>query len=137
MKNYIFIFLLFFSINTFGQTKPTEVSKGDKVVKKALYSKEEKESTRKNFRKEIETIGMSPDVKTKYTAIVEKHIARITTANKDRKMTKSQATDYVNRVIKEQNQEIEAILTSEQYKKHKLIMNRYQNSILYRIQAQK
>ena len=109
---------------------------GDDVVNKALYTPAERESTRKNFIKEVDQIDMSPEIRAQYTAIVQKHWSRIRTANNERKLTKDQATDYVNRVIREQNSEVNRILTVEQYNKHELIMNRYQNSVLYRIERQ-
>jgi hypothetical protein len=135
MKNLIFAIAIIFSVNAFGQSesKPTN---GDKVVTKTLYTPKEKEEIKKVTQKEIDGIGMSPEVKTKYTAIIEKSRGRLIDANKSRNLTKTQAKEKVNKIIKEQNQEIKGILTPEQYKKHKLIMNRYQNSINYRIEKQ-
>lgn len=135
MKKIILAMAIIFSLNIQSQSKPT-TPPNDKVVKKALYTPKEKETARKNFLKEVDKIGMSPSVKTKYLAIVDKHTSRLKDANKDRKLTQSQATTNVNKIIKEQNQEIKNILTPDQYKQHKLIINRYQNSINYRIQNQ-
>src|SRR4030095_16354136 len=96
----------------------------------------EREQTIQNFTNDIEQIGMSPAIEAQYKAIVKKNWERIIAANKDRTLTKTEATEYVNRVINEQNSELQAILTVGEYDKHMLIMNRYQNSVLYRIEQQ-
>jgi len=142
MKTIFLILLVAFNITAFGQNKPktttppAPTNKGEQVVTKPLYTTKEKEKTRKNFIKDVDSIGMSPEIKAQYTAIVKKHWARIEEANKDRNLTKDQATEYVNKVIKDQNLEIQPILTVEQYTKHIYIMNRYHNSVLYRIEQQ-
>lgn len=114
--------------------KTKKPKSGDQVVDKALYSEKEKEKARKNFYKEIDSIGMSPEVKKEYTAIVKKHWARIQGARKGSKLTKDAATEYVNQVIRDQNSEIQRILNVDQFKKHEVIMDKYQNSVLYRIE---
>ena len=68
-------------------------------------------------------------------AIISKYNEKFKVVNKDRKLTQSQYTTAANKLIKDQNQEIKKIVTPDQYKKHKLIMNRYQNSINYRIES--
>lgn len=124
------------STKSTSKKSTTTTKPGDKVVKKALYTPKEREQTRQNFINEIQQIGMSPAVEAQYEVIVKKHWERIKAANKDRTLTKTEATEYVNRVINEQNSELQAILTPGEYDKHMLIMKRYQNSVLYRIEQQ-
>ena len=134
MKKFILIFALIFSFNSFSQTKPT--SNPDPIVKKALYTKTEKEKSKKHFHQDVEKIGMSPEKKTKYLSIVDKYIGKIIDVNKSRKLTKSQCTNYVNSNFKSLNQDVRRLLPPEQYNKHILIANRFQNSILNRIKKQ-
>lgn len=144
MKNLFLALTLLLSVNSFCQQKPskpktvttTTTSPNDKVVKKALYTTKEKEKIRKDFLKEIDKIGMSPDVKTKYLAIIDKHTDRLKATNKDRKLTKSQAKYNINKIINQQNSQVQRILTVNQYKKHLSIINRYQNSMIYRVEKQ-
>jgi hypothetical protein len=134
MKKFVLAIAIIFSLNAVGQTA-TKPATGDKVVTKTLYTPKEKEEIRKRYLKEVDGIGMSPTVKTEYLAIVNKYGDKLIAANKDRKLTQTQATTKVNKLIKDQNQEIKSILTPDQYKKHKMIFNRYQNSINYRIET--
>jgi len=134
MKKYVLAIAIIFSLNAFAQST-TKPATGDKVVTKTLYTPKEKADIQKKFRKEVDEIGMSPELETQYLAIVKKHTDKLRTVNNDRKLTQTQATTKVNKIIKDQNQEIKSILTPDQYKKHKMIINRYQNSINYRIQT--
>lgn len=129
MKKFVLALAIIFSLNAFAQS-----ATNDKVVTKTLYTPKEKEEIRKKFLKEVDEIGLSPEIKTKYLAIVSKFNEKIKVVNKDRKLTQSQFTTKVNKIIKDQNQEIKSILTPDEYAKHKLIINRYQNSIIYRIE---
>jgi hypothetical protein len=134
MKKFILLVTLVFSLNSFCQTKPT--SNLDPVLKKALYTKTEKQQSKKNFHQQVDKIGMSPDKKSKYLAIVDKYSSKVTDVNKSRKLTKSQCTNYINTSFQSLNQEIKPLLTPEQYNKHKLIADAFQNSILNRIKKQ-
>ncbi len=140
MKNMLLALLFLFGTHAFCQSKPvkptTETPSSEKVVKKALYTKKEKEKARKEFLKAVDTMGLAPNVKTEYLAIIEKHTARLKAVNKDRKLTKSQATHYVNTVMEEQNLEVQRVLTVDQYRNHLVIADRYQSSIIYRIEKQ-
>ena len=135
MKSLFFTLITLFTISSFSQSKP-EQKKDDKVVAKPLYTKAEKENARKKFLKEVDEIGLSEDVKTKYTGIVQRHTEKLKNVNRGKNLTQSQLTYSYNKIIKDQNQEIKKILTVEQYKKHKIIINRYQNSIINRVSNQ-
>lgn len=145
MRNIVLAIALMFCFQPFCQTKPaqsktpqtsSQTKPEEKIVKKALYTDKERAQARKNFAKDVEKIGMKPDVKKQYMAIIDKNAERLRASNKDRKLTKKQATDYVNKVMAEQDQAVKHILTVEQFKKHESITNRYQNSALYRIEKQ-
>jgi len=133
MKKFILAIAIIFSFNAFGQSE-TKTGTGDKVVTKSLYNTKEKEEIRKKYLKEVDEIGLSPELKTKYLSIVSKYNEKLKVVNKDRKLTQSQLTTEVNKIINEQNEQIKSILTPDEYEKHKLIINRYQNSINYRIE---
>lgn len=133
MKKFVLATAIILSLNAFGQSA-TKPATSDKVVTKTLYTTDEKEDIRKKFLVEVDEIGLSPEIKTKYLAIISKYNDKFKVVNKDRKLTQSQYTTITNKLIKDQNQEIKKIVTPDQYKKHKLIMNRYQNSINYRIE---
>ncbi|MGL2963978.1 hypothetical protein ACSVH2_09195 [Flavobacterium sp. RSB2_4_14] len=133
MKKLVLALAIIFSLNAIGQTAPKPAT-GDKVVTKKLYTAKEKEEIKKNYTKEVDAIGMSPEVKAKYTAIIKKYTDKLRDVNRNKDLTQTQATTNVNKIIKDQNQEIKKILTPDQYKQHKIIYNKYQNSINYRIQ---
>ena len=84
--------------------------------------------------KEIDQIGMSPVVKTKYLETINKYSEKLKAVNKDKSISNTELTTKANKLIKDQNQEIKKLLTPDQYKKHKIIYNRFQNSINYRIE---
>ena len=133
MKNFILAIAILFSFNAIGQSakKNTTVNK---PVTNTLYSPKEKEEIKKTFLKEIDQIGMSPVVKTKYLETINKYSEKLKAVNKDKSVSNTELTTKANKLIKDQNQEIKKLLTPDQYKKHKIIYNRFQNSINYRIE---
>jgi negative regulator of replication initiation len=133
MKNFILAIAILFSFNAIGQSakKNTTVNK---PVTNTLYSPKEKEEIKKTFLKEIDQIGMSPVVKTKYLETINKYSEKLKAVNKDKSISNTELTTKANKLIKDQNQEIKKLLTPDQYKKHKIIYNRFQNSINYRIE---
>jgi hypothetical protein len=133
MKNFILAIAILLSFNAFGQSakKNTTVTK---PATNTLYSPKEKEEIKKTFLKEIDQIGMSPVVKTKYLETINKYSEKLKAVNKDKSISNTELTTKANKLIKDQNQEIKKLLTPDQYKKHKIIYNRFQNSINYRIE---
>lgn len=133
MKNIILAIAIFFCFNAFAQSakKNTSVTK---PVTNTLYSPKEKEEIKKTFLKEIDQIGMSPVVKSKYLETINSYSEKLKAVNKDKSVSNTELTTKTNKLIKDQNQEIKKILTPDQYKKHKIIYNRFQNSINYRIE---
>jgi len=135
MKRLILVLAIIFSINSYSQTEHKKDA-NEKIVKKALYTEKEKEVIRKNFRSDVAKIKMTPETKTKYLEIIDKNLARIQATNKDRNLTQAQASFNINKIIEQQNNDVKAILSPEQYKKHKMMMDRFQNSMNYRIEKQ-
>ena len=133
MKNIILAIAIFFSFNAFGQSAKKNATV-NKPVTNTLYSPKEKEEIKKTFLKEIDQIGMSPVVKTKYLETINKYSEKLKAVNKDKSISNTELTTKANKLIKDQNQEIKKLLTPDQYKKHKIIYNRFQNSINYRIE---
>ena len=133
MKNFILAIAILFSFNAFGQSAKKNATV-NKPVTNTLYSPKEKEEIKKTFLKEIDQIGMSPVVKTKYLETINNYSEKLKAVNKDKSISNTELTTKANKLIKDQNQEIKKLLTPDQYKKHKIIYNRFQNSINYRIE---
>jgi hypothetical protein len=86
MKKFALATAIILSLNAFGQSA-TKPATSDKVVTKTLYTTDEKEDIRKKFLKEVDEIGLTPEIKTKYLAIISKYNEKFKVVNKDRKLT--------------------------------------------------
>jgi hypothetical protein len=133
MKKIVLALIILFGLNAHCQTAKKPAN-SNKAVTNTLYTPKEKEDIKKRFLNEIEEIDMSPTVKSKYLEIINKNSEKLKAINKERSVSQTEISTRANKIIKDQNQEIKKILTPDQYKKHKIIYNKYQNSINYRIQ---
>ncbi|UOK42056.1 MULTISPECIES: hypothetical protein [Flavobacterium] len=134
----ILAFVLLFSLTVLSQTtKPKNQTDKSKVVTKKLYTEKEVEKIRKNYQKEVKTIGMSAEVQKKYAKIINNYTTKLSYINKDRTKTKEQYRASVDRIVREQNSKIQKILTPTQYKRHLIIYNPIWESAKYRIEHSK
>lgn len=132
MKKILVVLAILFSLNTFCQTTTPEQS-SDKIVSKTLYTKKERKSARKDFLRDVDSLGLTPEVKTQYLDIIQKNVTRMKATNNDNNLTQEQAIQITRDVFRQQNDEVSRILTPDQYRKHMTIVKRYEESIIYRI----
>ena len=132
MKKLVLALIILFSLNTYAQSTK-KATNSNKAPSNTLYSTKEKDEIKKRFLNEIEDIEMTSTVKSKYLEIINKNSEKLKAINKDRSISNTEIATRANAIIKNQNQDIIKILTPDQYNKHKIIYNKYQNSINYRV----
>ena len=79
MKNYVYLIIFMFSINTFGQV--TE-EKDQVIIEKALYSKQEKEDMLAKYKTDVDLIGLTPEVKEIYMNLITSNFQKMIILNK-------------------------------------------------------
>ena len=107
MKNYVYLIIFMFSINTFGQV--TE-EKDQVIIEKALYSKQEKEDMLAKYKTDVDIIGMTPEVKELYMNLITSNFQKMIILNKDRNNTQKELKQRLKVVLEDQRVELKKIL---------------------------
>jgi hypothetical protein len=134
MKNYVYLIIFMFSINTFGQV--TEEN-DQAIIEKALYSKQEKEDMLAKYKTDVDIIGMTPEVKELYMNLITSNFQKMIILNKDRNNTQKELKQRLKVVLEDQRVELKKILTYEQIKRHQQIYKPIIESIRFRIDSYK
>ena len=134
MKNYVYLIIFMFSINTFGQV--TE-EKDQVIIEKALYSKQEKEDMLAKYKTDVDIIGLTPEVKEIYMNLITSNFQKMIILNKDRNNTQKELKQRLKVVLEDQRVELKKILTYEQIKRHQQIYKPIIESIRFRIDTYK
>jgi hypothetical protein len=134
MKNYVYLIIFMFSINTFGQV--TE-EKDQVIIEKALYSKQEKEDMLAKYKTDVDIIGLTPEVKEIYMNLITSNFQKMIILNKDRNNTQKELKQRLKVVLEDQRVELKKILTYEQIKRHQQIYKPIIESIRFRIDSYK
>ncbi|HQV35062.1 MAG TPA: hypothetical protein P5335_00220 [Flavobacterium sp.] len=134
MKNYVYLIIFMFSINTFGQV--TEEN-DQAIIEKALYSKQEKEDMLAKYKTDVDIIGMTPEVKELYMNLITSNFQKMIILNKDRNNTQKELKQRLKVVLEDQRVELKKLLTYEQIKRHQQIYKPIIESIRFRIDSYK
>jgi hypothetical protein len=134
MKNYVYLIIFMFSINTFGQV--TE-EKDQVIIEKALYSKQEKEDMLAKYKTDLDIIGLTTEVKVIYMNLITSNFQKMIILNKDRNNTQKELKQRLKVVLEDQRVELKKILTYEQVKRHQQIYKPIIESIRFRIDSYK
>ncbi|WP_396183067.1 hypothetical protein [Flavobacterium sp.] len=134
MKNYVYLIIFMFSINTFGQV--TE-EKDQVIIEKALYSKQEKEDMLAKYKTDVDLIGLTPEVKEIYMNLITSNFQKMIILNKDRNNTQKELKQRLKVVLEDQRVELKKILTYEEIKRHQQIYKPIIESIRFRIDSYK
>lgn len=134
MKNYVYLIIFMFSINTFGQV--TE-EKDQVIIEKALYSKQEKEDMLTKYKTDVDIIGLTPEVKEIYMNLITSNFQKMVILNKDRNNTQKELKQRLKAVLEDQRVELKKLLTYEQIKRHQQIYKPIIASIRFRIDSYK
>ena len=147
MKKILYLFVLMISLTGISQTKApakkltpkttTKINNDQKVVTKNLYTIKEKEKIAQNFYKDVEKLGLSPEVKKQYLELVNATSTKLKYINHDRGRTREQIKASSDKIFNDQNIKIKSLLTFKQYQNHLLIYNRLQESIKFRADKSK
>lgn len=134
MKNYVYLIIFMFSINTFGQV--TEEN-DQAIIEKALYSKQEKEDMLAKYKTDVDIIGLTPEVKEIYMNLITSNFQKMIILNKDRNNTQKELKQRLKVVLEDQRVELKKLLTYEQIKRHQQIYKPIIESIRFRIDSYK
>ena len=116
MKNFLYLFVFFLSFNTLCQAQEDQT-----IVEKSLYSKEEKETTFANFKKDVPSIGLTAETEKLYLDLITSNFTKMVRLNKDRNSTQKQLKQQLKRVLEDQRRELKKMLTFDQFKRHQQI----------------
>ena len=132
MRNCILIVLIIFSSHIFGQV--SEV-KDQEIIETSLYTKEEGQAMFDQFKNNVDSIGLTPEVKEVYLNIITSNLIKMGQINKDRNTTQRDLKQQMKVILEDQRKELKKMLTYEQFKKHQQIYKPVIMSIVHRIDS--
>jgi len=130
MRNCILIVLIIFSSHIFGQV--SEV-KDQEIIETSLYTKEEGQAMFDQFKNNVDSIGLTPEVKEVYLNIITSNLIKMGRINKDRNTTQRDLKQQMKVILEDQRKELKKMLTYEQFKRHQQIYKPIIMSIVHRI----
>ncbi|MBA4154504.1 hypothetical protein [Flavobacterium sp.] len=133
MKNYVYLIIFMFSINTFGQVTEEDQT----IIEKALYSKQEKEDMLAKYKTDTDIIGLTPEVKEIYLNLINSNFQKMIVLNKYKNFTQKELKQRLKVILEDQRVELKKILTYEQIKRHQQIYKPIIESIKFRIDSYK
>ena len=134
MKNFVYLIIFLFSMNSFSQVSETN---DQVIIEKALYSKQEKEDMLAKYKTDVDIIGLTPEVKELYMNLITSNFQKMIILNKDRNNTQKELKQRLKVVLEDQRVELKKMLSYEQIKRHQQIYKPIIESIRFRIDSYK
>lgn len=107
--------------------------KDQEIIETSLYTKEEGQAMFDQFKNNIDSIGLTPEMKEVYLNIITSNLVKMGRINKNRNTTQRDLKQQMKVVLEDQRKELKKLLTYEQFKRHQQIYKPVIMSIISRI----
>lgn len=124
--------LIIFSNAVFCQV--SEV-KDQEVIERPLYSKEEGQAMFDQFKSQVDSIGLTPEVKEVYMNIITSNLIKMNQINKGKNNTQRELKQRLKVILEDQRKELKKIMSTPQFKRHQQIYKPMIMSIVHRIDS--
>lgn len=132
MKNFLLAVLIMFVSNVFSQV--SEV-KDQEIVDKSLYTTEEGQAMFDQFKSQVDSIGLTPEVKEVYLNIITSNLIKMNQINKGKNNTQRVLKQRLKVILEDQRKELKKIMSTPQFKRHQQIYKPMIMSIVHRIDS--